>query len=237
MVPIAFVAGATGYTGREVVRALAERGVQVVAHVRPDSSRLEEWRRRFGALGAGLDTTAWDEDAMAATLASGNITHVFALLGTTRARAQAEGASYDSVDYGLTAMLIRAAARMPTHPRFVYLSSLGVTEGTRNPYLQARARAEQELRSSGLAWTIARPSFITGDDRDERRLGERVAATVADAGLGLLGRLGATGLRDRYSSLTGAELADALVHHAFAPESLEAILEADVLHLPAAARP
>ena len=35
---IAFVAGATGYTGREVVRLLAERGVRTLAHVRPDSS-------------------------------------------------------------------------------------------------------------------------------------------------------------------------------------------------------
>ena len=40
----AFVAGATGFTGREVVRLLVERGVPAVAHVRPDSPRLEEWK-------------------------------------------------------------------------------------------------------------------------------------------------------------------------------------------------
>ncbi len=56
----AFVAGATGYTGRELVRVLAESGRKVVAHVRPDSSRLDEWRERFAALGATLDTTPWE---------------------------------------------------------------------------------------------------------------------------------------------------------------------------------
>ena len=48
---VAFVAGATGYTGVQVVRQLAalERTppLRVVAHVRPDSTRLAEWRTRF----------------------------------------------------------------------------------------------------------------------------------------------------------------------------------------------
>ena len=51
---IAFVAGATGYTGREVVRVLLERGVRTVAHVRPDSPHVDEWRSRFEAQGAAV---------------------------------------------------------------------------------------------------------------------------------------------------------------------------------------
>ena len=101
--PTAFVAGATGYTGREVVRVLRESGVSTVAHVRPDSPRLAEWRARFGALGAEVDTTPWDAPAMATTLARVQPAIVFALLGTTRRRARAaaeRGAaeSYASVD-------------------------------------------------------------------------------------------------------------------------------------------
>src|SRR5215208_1501420 len=65
----AFVAGATGYTGREVVRQLVERGVRAVAHVRPDSPRLAEWRERFAELGAEVDATPWEEPAMRASLA------------------------------------------------------------------------------------------------------------------------------------------------------------------------
>ena len=58
------VAGATGLTGREVVAQLRQRGVPTVAHVRPDSPRLDEWRARFEALGATVDTTPWAPDPL-----------------------------------------------------------------------------------------------------------------------------------------------------------------------------
>lgn len=64
----AFVAGATGLTGRFVVRHLRALGHDVVAHVRPDSSRLSEWRAAFAATGAVVDTSPWDADAIARSL-------------------------------------------------------------------------------------------------------------------------------------------------------------------------
>ena len=135
---IAFVAGATGYTGREVVRELVGRGVRTVAHVRPDSARVEEWRDRFEASGAAVDTSPWGDAEMTLTLSSLQPTHVFSLLGTTRERRRrsaSRGAaeSYESIDIRLTAMLIRAAVASGSRPRFVYLSSLGVREHTSNP--------------------------------------------------------------------------------------------------------
>ena len=82
--PRAFVAGATGFVGRAVVAALRERGVEVIAHVRPGSAREADWRARFAELGAEVDTTAWEPAAMTATLAARAPTHVFFLIGTTR---------------------------------------------------------------------------------------------------------------------------------------------------------
>ncbi|HEY0970887.1 MAG TPA: NAD(P)H-binding protein [Gemmatimonadales bacterium] len=213
---LVFVAGATGYTGREVVRSCATLGVRTVAHVRPDSPRLPEWRERFAAVGALTDATPWEPDAMADTLARLRPTHLFALLGTTRARARRAMAagraaeSYESVDYGLTHLLLGAALRAAratgVRPRFVYLSAIGAREDTRNSYVRARGRVERELRESGLPWLVVRPSFITGGDRDEARPLERVAAAVMDAALAIPGLLGARRLRDRYHSITGAEL-------------------------------
>lgn len=215
----AFVAGATGYVGRALVRLLAERGARVTAHVRPDSPQLAEWRARFAAMGATVDATPWDEDAMTATLAALRPAAVFALLGTTRRRARETAArggseSYETVDYGLTALLLRATQRAAretgTTPRFVYLSSVGADATSRNPYVAVRGRIEAELRTSGLPWTVARPSFITGPDRDESRPAERIGAAVVDAALVIPGLLGARRLRDRWRSMTADELAGAL---------------------------
>jgi uncharacterized protein YbjT (DUF2867 family) len=92
--PGAFVAGATGYVGREVVRVLAqERSIPTAAHVRRDSPRLAEWRDRVAAAGASIDTTEWAEPAMTETLVRLRPTLVFALLGTTRARRASRRAS------------------------------------------------------------------------------------------------------------------------------------------------
>ncbi|MFK7985069.1 MAG: NAD(P)H-binding protein [Sandaracinaceae bacterium] len=213
-----FIAGATGLTGRAAVDHAAGLGLRVHAHVRPDSSRRDAWIARFEAAGAVPDTTAWEEGAMTETLARVQPDAVLALLGTTRKRARQakqRGAdpaaeSYEAVDYGLTALLRRAAEASGVSPRFVYLSAVGVNPGAKNPYMAVRARVEAELREGALPWVVARPSFILGD-RDEARAGESVGAGLADGALRLLGALGATTTRDRYSSMTGEQLARAMV--------------------------
>ncbi|MFW6049710.1 MAG: NAD(P)H-binding protein [Myxococcota bacterium] len=232
---LAFVAGATGYVGREVVRVLRERGVRTVAHVRPDSPRLAEWRDHFTAMGAEVDATPWEEDAMAAALARLSPSHVFALLGTTQKRDRAARRagkppeSYDTVDYGLTALLLRAAKHAPRPPRFVYLSAAGVGPGSRSPYMKVRHRMETELGESGVPFTIARPSFITGPDRDERRPLERLGAGAVDAALAMAGAVGARRLRDRFRSTTNTDLAHALAAAAFDSGCVGATLEGEAL--------
>jgi uncharacterized protein YbjT (DUF2867 family) len=233
----AFVAGATGYTGREVVRDLRARGARAVAHVRPDSSRLEEWRARFGDVGAEVDATPWEESAMTETLERLRPDVVFALLGTTKKRASKAAAagkdasleSYEAVDYGLSALLLRATVKAGLKPRFVYLSSIGVSDDARGAYLQVRARLERELRQSGLPFTIARPSFITGDDRDEARPIERAAAGVGDALLGAAALFGGKRLRDRYASIDPKTLGESLVRFGIEPAGENRVLEADAL--------
>lgn len=211
--PLTFVAGATGYTGRAVVATLRAHGVPVLAHVRPDSASAAEWRARFEALGAEVDETPWDATALEARLAFRQPGAVFALLGTTRTRAKREGIAdaYETIDYGLTAMLLRAASAAGNAPRFIYLSALGAREDTRNAYLAARGKLERELRASPLPYLIVRPAFITGSDREESRPMERIASPIIDAVLAVVGALGGGTMRDRYGSLSAAELAQGMV--------------------------
>ncbi|MCB9526461.1 MAG: NAD(P)H-binding protein [Myxococcales bacterium] len=211
-----FVAGATGHTGRALVEQARAAGHRVVAHVRPDSSRLAEWTARFEGHGATVCTAPWTAEAMAAALAEHRPSHVFALLGTTRKRMKAEGGDYQAVDFGLTALLIDAAAAAGGVARFVYLSAEGANPGTGNAYLKARVDAEAHLAASGVPWTAARPSFIVGD-RDEFRPGEHYGAKAADGLLGLVGVFGGRTLRDRYRSTTSEVLARALLRLAGDP--------------------
>ena len=134
----AFIAGATGYTGRHVTERLARLGVRTVAHVRSDSSALGAWTARFAA-----------------------------------ADATGKAAGYEAVDYGLTALLLRTLRAANVHPRFIYLSSMGASA------------------ASGLPYLIVRPSFISGSDRDERRVAKRVASIATDAVLKVAAAQGA----------------------------------------------
>lgn len=210
---VGFVAGATGFTGKALVAALVQGGHAGVAHVRPDSRDLQRWQQHFAELGAQIDTTPWEPEALAHTLRARGVTHVFCCVGTTRARMKAQGVaqnSYDAVDYGLPKMLAEAAVTAGCVTRYVYLSSLGAGPGAKGAYLQWRWRAEEAVRAAGVPFTLARPSFITGQ-RDQERFSEAVAAKIADGLLGALGSLGATTLRDRYRSTSDSRLARALL--------------------------
>jgi nucleoside-diphosphate-sugar epimerase len=232
---IALVIGATGYTGRAVVAELCARGIETWAHIRPDSTSLDTLRAEFEACGAHVDITPWEKDAIHARVAALRPTLVFGLLGITAAGAKREARrrgsappTYMSVDYGLTAMTIDACVAAGIRPRFVYLSSMGVREEARGAYIRARVEAERHLRESGLPYTVARPSFITGG-RDEARPAEAIGAAVSDAALDVLGALGARRLRRRYRSRTNDELATALVDAALDPACEGRVLESEEL--------
>lgn len=228
---VGFVAGATGFTGKALVAALVQGGHTAVAHVRPDSRDLAHWQQHFGGVGAQVDTTPWQLEALAEALRSRAVTHVFCCVGTTRARMKAQGApqnSYEAVDYGLPKMLAEAAAKAGCVTRYVYLSSLGAGPGAKGAYLQWRWRAEEAVRAAGVPYTLARPSFITGQ-RDEERTSEAVAAKIADGLLGALGALGATTVRDRYRSTSDARLAGALLRIGLDPAFANQVALSDEL--------
>ena len=231
--PLAFVAGATGYTGRAVIEQLVARHVRAVAHVRPDSPARAQWTERWERQGAEVDATPWEPAAMVETLTRLRPTLVFALLGTTRARARSEGRgaveAYEAIDYGMTMMLRDAADACGHRPRLLYLSMAALPQASRNPYVNVRIRVERALREGALPYTIARPAIITGQGRDEPRLGEAIGAKVMDGALAFAGLLGAGRLRDRYRSITNVELAAGLVRVALDPAHENRVVEGEAL--------
>ena len=168
-------------------------------------------------MGAEVDTTAWAEIEDALVVC--RPTQVYALLGTTRDRMRSAAgtggdpgsASYDAVDFGLTAALVRAACRCENPPHFVYLSAQGVGKGAVGGYLRARVRAEECLAQSGLSSTVLRPALITGNDREEFRLGEKVADHLVRWGLGAATGVGLGKRVDRFRTLDASTLAQGMV--------------------------
>lgn len=228
---VAFVAGATGLVGRKLVTVLAGQGVRTIAHVRPDSRQLQDWRAKFGHTGAEVDATPWDVEAMTATLKEHGVTHVFCCVGTTRKRMQKQGVAgntYEAVDYALPKLLAEAASKSKTVQRYVYLSSAGAGPKAGGAYLQWRWKAEEAVRAAGVPWTIARPSIIVGDRDDVRPL-EDAAARVLDGLLIAVGALGAARWRDRYRSTDDATLARALARLAFDPAAKDQNVESEFL--------
>lgn len=220
MPPSAFVLGATGFVGREVVRQLCVRGVKTTAHVRPDSKRVEEWRTKFGEHGATVDTSPWKIADLAARFRELAPTQLYILIGTTRSRAKADhvhGDIYESIDLGLTQLAVDAAKQSQVPMRIIYLSSVNADPTARGSYYRARGKAEAIVKASGLPYAIARPSFITGE-RDETRVGEASAAFLTDGLLALASLVGGSQLRARFRSTSPDVLASALIRIAESEE-------------------
>ena len=74
----------------------------------------------------------------------------------------------ETMDYGGAAKLLEAAEERGVR-RYLMLSAMGAgdPEGgpeAMRPYLRAKARADERLRSSGLDYTIIRPGGLTEDE-------------------------------------------------------------------------
>jgi len=148
--PTAFVAGATGYTGRALM--------DLFAHEKT------EWKPRPHARSAGkLDgaVVCDPRDVKALTDGMRGCDAVVQLIGTVKARF-AEG-DYDDIDYGTTVAL-GEAAKAAGVPRLLLLSSVGAGK-PRGKYLQVKRKTEEWVEKSGLEHTIVRPSFIVGQGR------------------------------------------------------------------------
>ena len=215
------IAGATGYVGRNVVAEALRAGHEVIAHVRPGSASGDAAAAGCSAAGARVVRTPWTAEAWCQQLVEDAPERLFLLLGTTAARTRAAArrgvdASQQTVDLGLTMLAVTAARSVSPEIGLVYLSALGASP-TGNEYLRVRATVEAALVSGPNPFTVVRPSFITGPDRGEARLGERIGARVVDAACAVLRVLGARRLAARWNSITGLSLAKILVTLATEP--------------------
>jgi uncharacterized protein YbjT (DUF2867 family) len=145
----------------------------------------------------------------------------------TAASAGGPDATQSAIDYGLTLLAISAARIATPAAGLVYASALGASV-TGNEYLRVRASIEATLLDGPSPFTVVRPSFVTGPDRDEARLAKRLGATVVDGICSVLRLVGGRRQAARWASVTGPALGEMLVPLATEPLDRQ-VLELDDL--------
>lgn len=167
----AVIVGASGLVGRECVRAFAahHRVEHVTAIVRrplPAALRVP----RVAECVVDFDRLDLQAECFAAT-------HVVCALGTTiRSAGSQERFRQVDHDYVLAAARI-GLERGARH--FLLVSALGASPDSRVFYSRVKGEVERDVLALGYpSVTIARPSLLAGD-REERRLGERIATIIA----------------------------------------------------------
>ncbi len=188
--PSILLLGATGLVGAATLRLLEAdpaftRVVTLTRRALPDAphSKVDA---RVGDL-EHMDAFA---DAFAADA-------VICALGTT-IRLAGSQARFRAVDYDIPLAAARIAKqRGVTH--FLYVSSIGADARSRAFYLRTKGELEQALAGTGFQrLTVVRPSVLLGD-RQEVRLGERIAQLLSFIPMG------------RYTAIPAADVASALV--------------------------
>lgn len=77
--------------------------------------------------------------------------------------AQTKDADYQSVNVDLTKKAVSLCQKSGIK-KIIYISGLGVSNGTTFGYFISKLKAEEEIKKSGLDYTILRSSYVIGKD-------------------------------------------------------------------------
>jgi NADH dehydrogenase len=151
------VTGGTGFVGTRVCRALIARGWMPRLLVREGSEgKIPPDVRRRCRITTG--DVADPESVVNAAQGTDAIVH---LVGIIREFPE-KGITFEKLHVAATRNVIEAAKYWKI-PRLVHMSSLGARAGSPVAYFDSKGRAEEMVRSSGLDWTVFRPSVIFGE--------------------------------------------------------------------------
>ena len=155
------VAGANGQIGKHVVRLLADEGHEVRALIRDES-------QASGLRELGGEPVVADLEGEVAHTVEGCDAVIFSAGGGPGSGAEKK----ETVDRQGAVKLIEAA-REHRARRYVMVSAMGAADPgsgseAMQPYLFAKARADQTLQESGLDYTIVRPGSLTNEPGNGR---------------------------------------------------------------------
>ncbi len=155
-----FLTGATGFVGGHVLRDLVARGHKVVCLVRDRQRFMNSLRnvptdRIETVVGDLFDDAALTEGTKGAEA----VVHLVGII----AEDPLKGQTFERIHTEATGRVINAAKAADVK-RYVHMSALGTRVNAVSEYHRTKWAAENLVRTSGLDWTIFRPSLIHGPD-------------------------------------------------------------------------
>lgn len=164
----AILLGATGLTGSKLLRLLLE------------DSRIEKvkvfGRNSTNVMHPKLEEHLGDMFQLKdfKEVFTGDI--VFCCIGTTKAKAP-DKEIYKKIDYGIP-VIAAQLAKANEIEHFQVISAMGADPDSSTFYNKVKGEMERDVLAAGVKHTyILKPSLI-GGDRDEKRLGEKIAQIV-----------------------------------------------------------
>jgi len=155
------VTGGTGFVGREVVKELLALGYKVRVMVRDP--------RRMGCFTNNSQIELAQGDALQPETLPAVMAGVQAVIHLIGILVETPRVSYEEAHGEATRNLL-AAARQAGVTRWLQMSAAGTRPHASSRYHLTKWQAEEQVRQSGLDWTIFRPSLIYGYDERDRLL-------------------------------------------------------------------
>src|ERR1700693_1049347 len=163
------VTGASGLVGIHTCRELSKNGWQVRALIR-DAAKAAM------ALGQ-LPVEFRVGDVRDATTLRSSLSGCGAVVNLAAVGIEKKGESYRASNTAATERLISAARAENVH-RVIFMSQNGADGGSRYPFLRSKGVAQDSIKTSGLRWTVLRPSVIFGpEDQFVNVLGRLIRLT------------------------------------------------------------
>jgi NADH dehydrogenase len=224
-----YLDGATGFVGGHVLRRLREAGFAVRALVNREKVPTDD--PEIVSIAGGL----FDKDAVREAM-RGCIAAIH-LVGIIMEK-PSKGVTFERIHADGTRAVLEGA-RETGVKRFVQMSALGTRANAVSRYHQSKWIGEEHVRSSGLDWTIFRPSMIHGPDGEFMQMAASWARKrkapwlfMPYFGAGVLG----TGRKRRIAPVYVEDVAEAFVRAIDKPETIGRTIDlvgADTMTWPA----
>jgi len=159
------VTGANGFVGKNVRKFLYKNKVRV----------LGISRKNFGKY--STETKAQSKNLLEQRLQK-KLKNYDALVHLIGIGVESSGSTFEEINVNLTKNTIKLCKKSGIK-KIIYISGLGVSKNNTSSYFASKYKAEQEIISSGLDYTIFRASYIIGKtDRLTKSLSKQMKKGV-----------------------------------------------------------